>query len=134
MSNGFWVEAINTAVYLKNMSPTKSLEFKTPFEALLGFKSIIKHLRVFGSKAFSHVPKEDRKKLDSKAIKCTFVGYCIKFKAYKFFNPSTHKVFAIRDVAFHEQVHNGNNDNNNEEWDIPLLMEEGSDEIGDIHE
>ena len=38
------------------------------------------------------------------------------------------------DVAFHEQVHDGNCDKGNEEWDIPLLMEEGNNEIADIHE
>ena len=31
LSNGFWAEAINTAVYLKNRSPSKCLSFKTPF-------------------------------------------------------------------------------------------------------
>ena len=30
--NGFWAKALNTVVYLKNRSPTKSLEFKTPYE------------------------------------------------------------------------------------------------------
>ena len=50
LSNGFWAEALNIAVYLKNRSPTRSLEFKTPFEALYGFKPAIKNLRVFGSK------------------------------------------------------------------------------------
>jgi len=64
LSNGFWAEALNTAVYLKNRSPTKSLEFKTPYEALYGFKPVVKHLIVFGSKAFAHIPKEDRRKLD----------------------------------------------------------------------
>ena len=69
--NGFWVEALNTAVYLKNRIPTRSLEFKTPVEALYGFKPADKHLRVFGSKSFSHIPKEYRRKLDSEAIRCT---------------------------------------------------------------
>ena len=87
----------------------KSIDLKAPFEALYGFiKLIVNHLRVFGSKAFAHIPKEDRMKLDSKAIKCTFVGYCYEFKAYKCFNPSTHKVFASRDVIFHEHVDEGN--------------------------
>lgn len=63
LSNGFWVETINTTIYLKNRRPTKSLDFKTPFEALLGFKPIVNHLRFFGSKAFSLVPKENRNKL-----------------------------------------------------------------------
>ena len=102
LSNGFWAEALNTAVYLKNRSPTRSLEFKTPSKALHAFEPAVKHLRVFGSKAFSHIPTEDRRKLDSKAIRCTFVGYFSQFKAYRLFNPSTHKIFVSRDVMFHE--------------------------------
>lgn len=104
LSNGFCAEGINIAVCLRSMSPKTIVDFKTPFEALLGFKPAVSHLRFFGSKYFSHVQKEDRKKLDSKTIKCIFVGYCTQFKDYKLFNPSTHKVFASRDVVFHEQL------------------------------
>jgi len=124
LTNGFWAEAVNTVVYLKNRSPTKSLEYKTPFEALFGFKLAVSHLRVFGCKAFAHVPKENRKKLDSKAIKCTFIGYCSEYKAYKLFDPASHKVFVSRDVLFHEQIDDGNPVQNNEEWHVPLLSEE----------
>jgi transposase InsO family protein len=52
LTNGFWVEAISTVVYLKNRSPTKSLDHKTPFEALYGYKPTVSHLRIFGSKIF----------------------------------------------------------------------------------
>jgi len=93
LSNGLWAEAINTAVYLKNISPPTCLGFKNPFEALLGFKPTVSHLRIFGSKAYAHIPKADRKKLDPKALKCIFVGYGTEFKAYKLFNHVTHKVF-----------------------------------------
>ena len=127
LSNGFWAEAINTAVYLKNRSSTKCLGFKTPFEALFGFKPAVSHLRIFGSKAYAHIPKADRKKLDPKALKCIFVGYGTEFKAYKLFNPMTHKVFASRDVIFHEQIEEGKDDSNSD-WHIPLLMEENSEE------
>ena len=47
ISNGFWVEVINIILYLKNMIPTKSLEFKTPFEFLLGFKPAVKTIKNF---------------------------------------------------------------------------------------
>ena len=47
LSNGFWVEAINIAVYLKNRSPIVCFDHKTPFEALYGFKPTVSHLRVF---------------------------------------------------------------------------------------
>eukprot|EP00253_Pinus_taeda_P031779 PITA_31779 len=129
LSNGFWVEALNTAIYLKNRSPMKSLEFKTPYETLYGFKSVVKHSGVFGSKSFSHISKEDRRKLDSKSIRLTFIGYCSQYKSYRLFNPSTHKIFVSRDVIFHEKDHE-ESDKKNEEWDIPYLVEEESEEIG----
>lgn len=66
--NGFWEEAINVGVYLKNRSPTNILDLKTPFNDLYGFKSPVSHLRVFGLKGFSHIPNEDRKKSNAKAI------------------------------------------------------------------
>jgi len=102
LTNGFWVEAINIVVYLKNRSPTKIIDYKTPFEVSFGVKPRVSHLRSFGCQAFVHVPKENRKKLDSKAIKCTSIGYCSEYRAYKLFDPSTHKVFVSRYVVFHE--------------------------------
>jgi len=80
LSNGFWADAINIAIYLKNRSPTKSLDFKTPFEYLYGFKPTVSHLRVFGSKIFAHIPKEDRKKLDVKALKCIYTQVHLHMK------------------------------------------------------
>lgn len=127
LSNGIWVEAINIVVYLKNWSPTKCLGFKTPFEALFGLKPVVNHLRIFGSKAFAHIPKADRKKLDPKALKCIFVGYGTEYKAYKLYNPMTHKVFASRDVIFHEQTEDGKEDSNSDSH-IPLLIELNSEE------
>jgi hypothetical protein len=105
LTNGFWVEAISIVVYLKNKSPTKSLDHKTHFESFYGYKPTIIHLIIFGSKACSHVPKEDRRKLDEKAIKYIFIGYSSSPKACKMFDPFTHKVFASRDVLFHEHAY-----------------------------
>eukprot|EP00253_Pinus_taeda_P024154 PITA_24154 len=127
LSNMFSAKAIDTAVYLKNRSPTRFLGFKTPFEALYGFKPAVNHLRVFGSKAFAHVPKADRKKLDPKAVKCILVGYGTEFKAYKLFNPDSRKTFASRDVVFHEQGQERKADVG-DDWHIPLLLEESSED------
>ena len=104
MSNGFWAEAVNTAVYLKNRSPTKKLNLQTPFEVIYGYKPEVKHLRIFGCKAFAHIPKDDRRKLDAKSFECIFVGYHNDHKAYKLFHPSSHKLIASRDVVFHENA------------------------------
>ena len=128
ISNGFWAEAISTAVYLKNRSPTKILENKTPFEAFYGYKPEVNHLRIFGSKAFAHIPKEDRRKLDAKAIKCIFIGYCTEYKAYKMFDPNNHKVFASRDVLFHENADEVRKAYDYDVWNLPKENEENDNE------
>eukprot|EP00253_Pinus_taeda_P024046 PITA_24046 len=70
----FWVEAVETACYLVNRSPSSSLEDKTPQEVWTGKKPSLSHLRVFGCDAYVHVPREKRTKLDSKFEKCIFIG------------------------------------------------------------
>jgi transposase InsO family protein len=116
ISNGFGAEAINIVVYLKNRSRTKKLDFKNPCEILYGYKPDVSHLRVFGSTAFAHIPKDERRKLDAKSIKCVFIGYCTDQKAYKLFDPSSHKLFASRDVMFHENANRVNTMNNANAW------------------
>jgi hypothetical protein len=113
LSNTFFVESINTVAYL-NIIPTRCLSSITLLEALYGSKPAVHNLKVFGCKDFAHIPKENRKKLDAKSIKCIFIGYFSEFKAYKLFDPSTHKVFVSRDVLFHEKEI-GNHDINSHE-------------------
>jgi hypothetical protein len=103
LSNTFYSEAINTVVYLKNKIPTRCLAIITPFEALYGSKPPVHNLKVFGCNSFAHISNENRKKLDAKAIKCIFIGYDYEFKEYKLFDPFNHKLFASRDVLFHEK-------------------------------
>ena len=62
----FWAEAINTAVYLLNRSPTVAVKGKTPEEAWLGCKPRISHLKVFGSLAFVWTLDASHTKLDAK--------------------------------------------------------------------
>jgi hypothetical protein len=99
---GFWGEAVNTAVYIKNQCPTKALDSKTPQEAWSGRKSDVSHLRVFGCKAFAHVPDEKRTKLESKSMPCVFLGYYEGTKAYRLMCVKTKKIIKSRDVVFIE--------------------------------
>ena len=48
----FWVEALNTTVYLHNRSPTRAVDGATPFETWTGEKPDVKHLRSFGCIAY----------------------------------------------------------------------------------
>lgn len=98
----FWEEAINTTCHLVNGSPSTTLVDKIPYEAWAGKKPSLAHLRVFGCDAFEHVPKEKRSKLDNKSEKCIFIGYKIRVKGYKLWNPVTRKEVYSRDVIFRE--------------------------------
>jgi hypothetical protein len=120
LSDGFWAEAISIVLYLKNRSPTKFLEYKTPYETnFYSYKPIVNHLRIFGSKTFFHISKEDRRELDAKTIKCIFIGYCVDHKAYKMYDPIIHKFFASRNVIFHEYADEVQKENDQDVWKLP---------------
>ena len=99
----FWAEALSTATYLRNRSPTKAVSEMTPFEAWTGEKPRVDGLRVFGCQAFAHIPKDERKKLDSKSRKCVLLGYGMTTKGYRLYDPVKKRVFQARDVIFNEQ-------------------------------
>jgi hypothetical protein len=56
------------------MSPSLVLVEMTPHEIWSGKNPLVSHLKVFGCDAFVHVPKEKRRNLDMKAVKCIFIG------------------------------------------------------------
>ena len=55
LPNQFWAEAVATAVYLLNISPTKAVMNRTPFEAWYGMKPSVRHLRIFCCIAYALV-------------------------------------------------------------------------------
>ena len=99
----FWAEAVSTAVYLQNRSPTTILRDVTPFERWYKKKPNVSNLKVFGCKGHVHVPVQRRKrKLDSRSIKCIFNGYMSNGKGYKLFNTENKHFIQSRDVIFLE--------------------------------
>jgi len=82
LPKAFWDEAIITAHYLQNRSPTKAiLDNKTPFELWFGRQPNLSYLNFFGSKAQVLIPKETRQKLDPHSIEAIFLGYSEESKA-----------------------------------------------------
>ena len=75
LPKSFWVEAVNTAVYILNQSFTKALTGKTPLEVYSSKKPSASHFKTFGCECFVHVPDSTRKKSDPKSRKCIFMGY-----------------------------------------------------------
>jgi hypothetical protein len=95
----FWAEAISTACYLVNRSPTTSIECQTPEEVWSGKLANYSNLKVFGCSAYFHV---NEGKLEPRAKKETFVGYPMNVKGYKIWCPSLSKFLISRDVTFDE--------------------------------
>jgi transposase InsO family protein len=98
----FWPEAVNRAIYILNRSLTNALNDITPEEAWSSIKPSVKHFRVFGCIAYTHVPDAQRKKLDDKSIKCIFLGVSEESKVYRLYNPVSKKIIISRDVIFAE--------------------------------
>lgn len=104
LPNDLWAEAVATAVYLLNLSPTRALLNMVPFEAWHGFTPTVSHLKIFGCLCYSLIPSQNRKKIDSKSQKCIFVGYSTQSKAYRLYHPASKKILIRRDVIFNESV------------------------------
>ena len=104
LPNKFWAEAVATAVYILNISPTKAVMNKTPFEAWFERKPGVSHLRVFGSIAYALINPQKRTKLDNKFEKCIFIGYCTQSKGYRLYNPENGQIVVSRNVLFDEEA------------------------------
>jgi len=63
----FWGEAMYMAVHVINLSPVVALNSEVLNKIWFGKNVKYDHLRVFGCKAFVHVPKDERSKLDAKS-------------------------------------------------------------------
>lgn len=62
----------------------------------------IAHLKVFGSKTYSKIPDEKRKKFDDKAKLMKLVGYCEDSKGFRLLDVEMNKITISRDVKFVE--------------------------------
>ncbi|KAL0641684.1 hypothetical protein Bca4012_102622 [Brassica carinata] len=99
----FWSDAVATACYLINRTPTLILQGQSPFEVLNQYKPSIEHMKIFGCLCFVMVPGEIRNKLEAKSSKAMFIGYSSSQKGYKCYDPNTRRVLVSRVVKFVEE-------------------------------
>lgn len=106
MSLSYWGHALTSAAYLINRVPSSTINFQTPFQALI--KAIVTPVvpnlppHVFGCVAFVHLHKHQRNKLTPRALRCVFLGYAAYQKGYRCFHPPSKRMFVTMDVIFHE--------------------------------
>ena len=99
----FWSEALLTAAYVGNLSPTSALHGATPYEQWFNAKPDVSHLRVFGCLAYALLPDSKRQKMDPKSKPYTFIGYADNSKAYRLYDNETGTIVERRDVVFSER-------------------------------
>ncbi|GJS33328.1 retrovirus-related pol polyprotein from transposon TNT 1-94 [Tanacetum coccineum] len=83
-----WGEALNTTVHVINLTSCVPLRFDVPDRVWSDKDVSYRHLRVFGCKAFVHIPKDERSKLDVKTKPCVFLGYGQDEFGYKLYDPA----------------------------------------------
>ena len=80
---------------------TLALVDKTSLQAWSRHKPSVRHFKVFGCKAYAHIPKEKRTKLENK-VKYIFICYSHGVKGYKIWDPISQKLIHSRSVIFCE--------------------------------
>jgi len=100
----FWGPAILTAGHIHNRLPSRSHGDISPIQHWTGQVPGIGHLRVFGSPTWVHIPKEKRRKLDPKSVKCILIGFEEESgsKISRLFDPLRRVEIRSRDVIIDE--------------------------------
>ncbi|CAL8992660.1 unnamed protein product [Prunus brigantina] len=91
----FWGHVVMSAAYLVDRTPSRVLDFRTPYNVFGDHVSPISVSKlppkVFGCVAYVHVYSHQRSKLDHCALRCVFIGYFSTQKGYKYYHPPTQK-------------------------------------------
>uniref|UniRef100_A0A0C9QD48 POLX_0 protein n=1 Tax=Fopius arisanus TaxID=64838 RepID=A0A0C9QD48_9HYME len=100
MSSHFWADAVATASYLRNRSPSSSIKGNIPLEIWTGKLPDLGNIRTFGSKV--HVLNKDpsKDKLASRSKEGFFIGYPRETKGYRVWLPNERKSIVTRDIKF----------------------------------
>jgi transposase InsO family protein len=102
MPSHFWGKAVTTAVYLLNRAHTRSVNGMMPYKAWHGKKLSIEYHRVFGCVVHVKSTYPFLRKLDDRSTPMVFIGYEPGSKAYRVYDPATHRVHITWDAVFDE--------------------------------
>ena len=101
----FWGYALETATYLLNLIPSKSVS-KTPTELWNGRKPSLNHIRIWG--ALTHVLRKEPHKLESRTEVCLFIGYPKGTRGGLFYSSSEKKVIVSTNAKIFEEDYANN--------------------------
>jgi len=87
-------------MHVINFTPTVILDSEVPNKIWFGKNVSYDHLHVFGCKAFFHIPRDERSKMDAKTRQCIFISYGEDEFGYRFYDPVEKKLVRSRDVSW----------------------------------
>ncbi|TPX53567.1 DNA-directed DNA polymerase [Powellomyces hirtus] len=92
----FWGEALMTAAYLRNRSPTRALHNKAPpWQIWTGTRPNIQHLHIFCCTAYASLLKKNQHKVGPNATRCIFLQTT---KGYRLWNEAAGNLIESRDI------------------------------------
>lgn len=95
-----WQEAIAYACYLRNRTPTHSLNNITPYEAFWAKRPDIKAAHEFGSPCWVLVPDSRQTKLTPKSEKHTFVRIADNSAGWCYYDAGMQYILTSRNIIF----------------------------------
>jgi hypothetical protein len=98
----FWQCAVATAAHVSNRLPSSTNNGRSPYELWTAHIPNLGHLRVFGCRAYAHIPPQLRTKFDAKSRACTFTGYATQQRGYMLYDEKAKSFFSSRSVIFDE--------------------------------
>jgi hypothetical protein len=103
----YWPYALSNFLHVRNRLPRLGA-VASPYEMWhhieVPLRQRLAHLRAFGCECFLHVPKDLRKKLDDKAIRCVLLGHSNKMKGYVAIEVATGRIRHGVSFQFDETV------------------------------
>lgn len=119
LPNFLWGEALLHIAYVRNRSPTRALDDRTPYEVFHGRKPNISNLPIWGSLVRIHDPTGS--KLSPRGVIGHWVGFDEESLAHRIYWPSSRRISVERSVLF----------NVSETVSVPLEGEESDSEVED---
>ncbi|GJW52933.1 ribonuclease H-like domain-containing protein [Tanacetum coccineum] len=98
----YWTEALNMAVYLLNILPSRAINNEIPFTHLFGAQPDYSVLRVFRCLCSPHI--DTNHKLGPRVTPSIFLGHAANHFGYCCLDLNTNKIIISRHVTFDETV------------------------------
>ena len=102
--NIFWSYSLKLVVHLINRLPAPFLNNQSPYELVYSIKPDFSNPNVFCCLAYASSATTRRTKLDSRSLKCVFLGYKFGTKRYVLYDLHSKSIFVTRNVIFHENI------------------------------